>query len=137
MTPVTAQDAAAMDDLAAWGSANVVHLPAMSPEQAKRAERLAAAAHTAAHVRGDVGHYTQGLEYVPAYLAPIRQYVTVGFAYEPAEPGDAEQPEIGEYFEVQEVWLRGVDIGVLVDDEDTDKLIDAIKAGRAMEGGDL
>ena len=136
MNQVTPQQAAAMDDTAAW-AANQPKAAPLSPEHAHRALRLAQAAHAATHVRADVGRYKAGLEYVPTYLADIREYVTVGFAYTPAEPGDNEQPEIGEDFELQEVWLRGINIAALIDDHNTDKLLDAIKAGRAMQGGDL
>ena len=136
MNPVTPQQTAAMDDTAAW-AANQPKAEPLSPEHAHRALRLAQAAHAATHVRADVGRYTAGLEYVPTYLADIREYVTVGFAYTPAEPGDDEQPEIGEDFELCEVWLRGINIAALIDDHNTDKLLDAIKAGRAMQGGDL
>lgn len=66
--------------------------------------------------RTDVGRFAKGLQYVSVYLDPIREFVTLGFSVTPEEPGDDEQPAIGATLEISEVWLRGVDIGVLTMD---------------------
>lgn len=128
MNDVTQSGIDGMDDMAAWAEGAVAGT-FLAPARELSPLQRAVVAHLAGVVRNDVGRYAGGLEYVPVYCHAIREMVTVGFEYTPAEPGDDEQPEIGEYVEIQETWLRGINIGPLFSDEETDKLLDAIKAG--------
>ena len=131
MSQITPDQTTAMDDTAAWGAANPLR-SRVGVDAAFVALRKAQAAHAAIKVRENVGKYTQGLDYQSAYLPVIREFVTVGFDYSPEEPGDAEQPTIGECFEIQEVWLRGVELGEMAVPY-VDELEDAVRAARGAE----
>ena len=142
MNTVTEAQAQAMDDTASWALSNVVHLPRPAGnaaavadataqlESAYKALQLAQAMHAAARIDKDVGRTTPGLHYVSVYFSPIREFVTLGYSYDPEEPGDDEQPTISANLEISEVWLRGVDIGVLTMDH-TDALETALTAATA------
>jgi hypothetical protein len=132
MNPVTLQDAQAADDMAAWGAANPARSPDPVIDAAHAALRKAQAAHAEVKVVENVGKHTKGLDYQTVYLGVIRAFVTVGFDYSPEEPGDDEQPTIGECFEVQEVWLRGIELGEMSLPY-TDELEDAVRAARRAE----
>lgn len=134
MSQITPDQTAAMDDTAAWGAANPARIRAPEPviDAAHAALRKAQAAHAAVKVQEDVGKYTKGLDYQSVYLPVIREFVTVGFDYSPEEPGDDEQPTIGECFEIQEVWLRGVELGEMAVPY-VDELEDAVRAARGAE----
>jgi hypothetical protein len=129
----------AMDDTAAWAVAN---MPARQPARSRADEvvidaahaamRMAQAAHAAIKVQENVGKWNAKLDYQSVYLGVIRDFVTVGFDYSPEEPGDDEQPAIGECFEIQEVWLRGIELGEMSLPY-TDELEDAVRAARGAE----
>jgi hypothetical protein len=127
MTHITPDQTAAMDDTAAWGAANPARAAESAIDAAHASLRKAQAAHAAVKVQENVGKYTQGLDYQSVYLPVIREFVTVGFDYSPEEPGDDEQPTIGETFEIQEVWLRGVELGEMATPY-VDELEDSIRA---------
>ena len=138
--------AAAMDDMAAWAQSNVVSLPRPGGnaaavkgatamlESSARALQAAMAMHLAARIERDVGRFGGGLEYTSVYFRDIREFVTLGINYSPFEPGDSEKPAIGETLEISEVWLRGVDIGILLQDAHTDELMTALQALRKQGG---
>ena len=120
---IPAADVQAMDDTAALAVSNVVSLPrpAQHPNRADNATiaathqalQAAQAMHRAARIELDVGRFQPGLKYVSVYFPTIREFVTLGFDYTPQEHGDDEQPTIGATLDIQEIWMRGVDIGVL------------------------
>jgi hypothetical protein len=134
MTPITPDQTAAMDDTAAWGAANPALVRAAEAviDAAHDLLRKAQAAHAAVKVQENVGKYTQGLDYQSVYLPVIREFVTVGFDYSPEEPGDDEQPTIGECFDIQEIWLRGVELGDMATPY-VDELEDSVRAVRGAE----
>jgi hypothetical protein len=134
MTNITPDQTAAMDDTAAWGAANPARVRAAESviDAAHAALRKAQAAHAAGKVLENVGKCTKGLNYSTVYLPVIREFVTVGFDYSPEEPGDDEQPTIGECFEIQEVWLRGVELGEMATPY-VDELEDSVRAARGAE----
>ena len=138
---VTEAQAKAADDTATWAMSNVVHLgggrhpnraDAATIEATHRALQAAQAMHRAARVEKDVGRFCTGLQYVSVYFSAIREFVTLGFNFEPEEPGDSEQPTVSAYLEICEVWMRGVDIGVLTV-EYTDELETALE--KALKQG--
>jgi hypothetical protein len=129
---VTEAQAKAADDVAQWALSNAVHLGGrMHPDRADaatieathRALRAAQAMHRAARIEKDVGRFSEGTDYAPVYFAAIREFVTLGYDHSPEEPGDDEQPTIGETLDITEVWLRGVEITAL-----TDAYIDDLQA---------
>lgn len=132
MNPVTPQDAQAMDNMAAWGAANPARSPEPVIDAAHAALRKAQAAHAAVKVQENVGKWNAKLDYQSVWLKVIDEFVTVGFDYSPEEPGDDEQPTIGECFEIQEVWLRGVELGEMSLPY-TDELEDAVRAARRSD----
>lgn len=125
---VSHEAAKAMDETAAWAVSKVVTMPRTAGnaaavkdatallESAARALQAAQAMHRAARIEKDVGRFATGLQYVSVYFPAIREFVTLGFSCTPEEPGDAEQPTINAYLEISEVWMRGVEIGVLTPD---------------------
>lgn len=133
MLDVTETAARDMDD---WAVSNVVTLPApprhpsradnATIESVHKALQAAHAMHRAARIEKDVGRFQTGRRYVSVYFPAIREFVTLGFVYTPEEPGDDEQPTIGETLDISEVWMRGVDIGVLTV-EHTDALETALE----------
>ena len=145
MLEVTEYAAQCMDDTAEWAVSNVVTLPrppghpnradSATIEATHRALQAAQAMHRAARIEKDVGRFQTGLQYVSVYFSPIREFVTLGFDHSPEEPGDDEQPTIGAYLEISEVWMRGVDIGVLTMDH-TDALEAALEKA-IKQGADL
>ena len=134
---VTEAAARDMEETAEWAISNVVRLPRpprhpnqadeATIESAHKALQAAQVMHRAARIEKDVGRFQTGLQYVSVYFNPIREFVTLGFSYTPEEPGDDEQPTIGSYLEISEVWMRGVDIGDLTMDH-TDALESALEA---------
>jgi hypothetical protein len=134
MAHITPDQTAAMDDTAEWGAANPARVRAAEAviDSAHASLRKAQAAHAALKVQENVGKYTPCLDYQSVYLPVIREFVTVGFDYSPEEPGDDEQPTIGECFEIQEVWLRGVELGEMAVPY-VDELEDSVRAARGAE----
>ena len=133
---VTEAAARDMDETAEWAISNVARLPRpprhpnqaddATIESAHKALQAAQAMHRAARIEKDVGRFQTELQYVSVYFPAIREFVTLGFVYTPEEPGDDEQPTIGETLDISEVWMRGVDIGVLTV-EHTDVLETALE----------
>ena len=146
MKQVTEMQTQAMDEMAEFAISNVVHLPRPGGnaaaikdatamlESAHAALQAAQAMHEAARIEKDVGTFNKELQYVSVYFRDLREFVTLGIDYSPPEPGDDEQPEIGETLDIEEVWLRGVDIGILLQDVHTDDLKDALDARRKAGG---
>ena len=142
MKQVTEMQTQAMDEMAEFAISNVVHLPRPGGnsaavkdatamlESAHAALQAAQAMHAAARIEKDVGTFNKELSYVSVYFRDLREFVTLGIDYSAPEPGDDEQPEIGETLDIDEVWLRGVDIGILLQDVHTDDLKDALDARR-------
>ena len=134
---VTEQAARDMEETGIWAADNVVRLAPLARhtnraddatiEATHRALQAAQDMHRAARIEKDVGRFQTGMQYVSVYFPAIREFVTLGFTYTPEEPGDDEQPTIGAYFEISEVWMRGVDIGELTMDH-TDALESALEA---------
>lgn len=134
MPHITPDQTAAMDDTAAWGAANPARVRAAEAvvDTAHASLRKAQAAHAAAKALQNVGKWDAKLDHETVYLPVIREFVTVGFDYSPEEPGDAEQPTIGETFEIQEVWLRGVELGEMATPY-VDELEDSVRAARGAQ----
>ena len=114
--PVTDAAAKYMDDMAEWAVSNVVHLPVSIETAADiaithRSLRLAGEIHAANRIDDNVGRFVGGLCYLGVYFPLLRQYVVLGYEYTPAQ--SIEDGDLCESVEIQEVWLRGVEIGQL------------------------
>ena len=117
MNAVTEAAAQAMDDAAAWAADNIVRLGPVSIETAediastRRALRLAAEWRVASRIEENVGRHRSGesFHYLPVYLSVIREFVVVGFEYTPEQK--TEDGVLCESLEIQEVWLRKVELG--------------------------
>ena len=92
----------------------------MAFKQSGRHVGMAAA--SAAHAGLCEFPHDPDLTYLEVVSPDIADSVTVGFLYEPGDPGKSE------YLEVMEVWLRGVDIANVLTDAANEKIAEAVLA---------